>query len=114
MAKSKRIGRPTKTPEPGKKVSLGLKVTADIKNKLDMAARVSGRTQSQEAELRLERSFESGPLMLRRGSYWSPVLITKGSLWVYASDDPLEEQLVELKISPDDLKRFKKAFGGKR
>jgi predicted transcriptional regulator len=54
----KRIGRPTKAPQPGKKVSLGLKVTADIKNRLDAAARASGRTQSQEAERRLEGSFE--------------------------------------------------------
>jgi hypothetical protein len=54
----KRIGRPTKAPQPGKKVSLGLKVTAEIKNRLDAAARASGRTQSQEAERRLEGSFE--------------------------------------------------------
>jgi predicted transcriptional regulator len=39
-------------------VSLGLKVTPEIKQKLDEAARASGRTQSQEAELRLERTFE--------------------------------------------------------
>ncbi|MDH6273536.1 hypothetical protein M2311_003626 [Rhizobium leguminosarum] len=54
----KRIGRPIKEAEPGKRVSLGLKVTAAIKSKLDKAAREVGRTQSQEAEVRLERSFE--------------------------------------------------------
>lgn len=60
-----RTGRPTK-PAPatgGGKVSLGLKVTREIKNKLDNAARVSGRTQSQEAEGRLERSFERQELL---------------------------------------------------
>ncbi|MGO7259023.1 hypothetical protein ACCT32_36365, partial [Rhizobium brockwellii] len=54
----KRIGRPIKEAEPGKRVSLGLKVTAAIKSKLDKAAREVGRTQSQEAEVRLERSFD--------------------------------------------------------
>jgi len=54
----KRMGRPTKAPKSGERVSLGLRVTADIKRKLDAAAVASGRSQSQEAELRLERSFE--------------------------------------------------------
>jgi hypothetical protein len=33
-------------------------VTPDIKRKLDAAAKSSGRSQSQEAELRIEQSFE--------------------------------------------------------
>jgi predicted transcriptional regulator len=58
MAKeAKRIGRPTKVPARGKRVSLGLKVTADIKRRLDAAAQASGRTQSQEAEYRIELSY---------------------------------------------------------
>jgi predicted transcriptional regulator len=56
--KRPRMGRPTKAPLPGERVSLGLRVTAEIKRKLDEAAEKSGRSQSQEAELRLERSFE--------------------------------------------------------
>ena len=48
---------------PGKRVSLGLKVTSDIKKRLDDAARASGRTQSQEAEARLERSFDRQELL---------------------------------------------------
>jgi TraY domain len=59
---SKRIGRPTKPPTEGERVSLGLRVTADVKRKLDEAAAKSGRSQSQEAELRLERSFERDQL----------------------------------------------------
>jgi hypothetical protein len=55
--KVKRIGRPMKAPVSGKRVSLGLKVTADIKRRLDAAARASGRTQSQEAEHRIELSY---------------------------------------------------------
>jgi len=53
----KRTGRPTKRAIPGTRVSLGLKVTPAIKDRLDQSAMASGRTQSQEAELRLERSF---------------------------------------------------------
>jgi hypothetical protein len=58
-----RTGRPTNAPPPGKRVSLGLKVTAEIKQRLDKAARETGRTQSQEAEVRLEQSFRSEDLL---------------------------------------------------
>jgi hypothetical protein len=51
-------GRPRKRqPKPGERVSLGLRVTPHLKAALDDAAAGSGRSQSQEAELRLERSF---------------------------------------------------------
>src|SRR6266404_6500241 len=53
-----RRGRPTKEPEPGKRVSLGLKVTPLLKKRLEFEAAQSGRTQSQEAEARLEQSFD--------------------------------------------------------
>jgi hypothetical protein len=55
--KEKRLGRPPKAPTPGKRVALGLKVTSEIKQRLDEEARKSGRTQSQQAELMIERSF---------------------------------------------------------
>jgi hypothetical protein len=57
------IGRPLKDGVPGKRVSLGLKVTSDLKRQLDRAARSSGRTQSQEAEMRIARSFERQGLL---------------------------------------------------
>ncbi len=58
MAKAaKRIGRPAKTPIKGKRVSLGLKVTAQVKRHIDEAARNSGRTQSQEAEALIEKAL---------------------------------------------------------
>jgi|RhiMetdeSRZDD1v2_1073273.scaffolds.fasta_scaffold1991056_2 hypothetical protein len=57
MGKTRRVGRPTKAPKSGERVPLGLRVTADIKRKLDAAAEKSGRSQSQEAELRIEQSF---------------------------------------------------------
>jgi hypothetical protein len=53
-----RLGRPLKKPKRGARNPLGLRVTAELKNKLDRAAALSGRSQSQEAELRLEHSFQ--------------------------------------------------------
>jgi len=55
--KEKRLGRPPKAATPGKRVSLGLKVTPEIKQRLDEEARKHGRTQSQQAELMIERAF---------------------------------------------------------
>ena len=55
---AKRIGRPTKPPVEGERVPLGLRVTAEAKRKLEEAAIKSGRSISQEAELRIERSFD--------------------------------------------------------
>ena len=53
----KRMGRPTQPPVEGERVSLGFRVTAEVKRKLEAAAVASGRSISQEAELRIERSF---------------------------------------------------------
>ncbi len=50
-------GRPRKAAIEGERNSLGLRVTADVKMKLEDAATDSGRSQSQEAEFRLEQSF---------------------------------------------------------
>jgi hypothetical protein len=44
---------------PGERVPLGLRVTPDLKKSLDAAAGRSGRSQSQEAEFRLEQSFDA-------------------------------------------------------
>jgi hypothetical protein len=53
-----KIGRPTRAPRRGeRRVPLGLSVTADVKRRLDGAAAKHGRSQSQEAERRLEQSF---------------------------------------------------------
>ena len=53
----RRIGRPTKDPVDGERVQLGTRVTAGIKRRLDMASVESGRSLSQETEMRLEQSF---------------------------------------------------------
>lgn len=57
VSAAKRIGRPMNAPpkgKQGKRVSLGLKVTAEMKRQVDAAALLSGRTQSQEAEMLME------------------------------------------------------------
>lgn len=56
-------GRRTQEATPGTKVSLGLTVTADLKARLDEEARSTGRTQSQEAQWRLELSFDRQDLL---------------------------------------------------
>lgn len=63
MPNTRRAGRPTKPPSPGTRASLGLKVTAQTKERIEAAARQSGRTQSQEAEWRLERSLDREDLL---------------------------------------------------
>ena len=57
MRESQRVGRPSKAPRKGVRNSLGLRVTAETKNRLEAATAASGRSQSQEAEFRLEQSF---------------------------------------------------------
>ncbi|RWN28897.1 TraY domain-containing protein [Mesorhizobium sp.] len=57
MENPKRRGRPTKPPVEGERIPLSLRVTAERKRELEAAATLSGRSLSQEAEYRLERSF---------------------------------------------------------
>jgi hypothetical protein len=45
--------------EDGERVMIGCRVSAEIKNRLDEAARKSGRSQAQELELRLQQSFQA-------------------------------------------------------
>jgi len=59
----KRTGRPAKAAPPQARASLGLKVTSELKERLETAAAQSGRTQSQEAERRLEQSFHNESLL---------------------------------------------------
>ena len=52
---TKRRGRPFKAPKAGKRAPLSLLVRAEIKHLVDERAKTSGRTQSQEAEMMIER-----------------------------------------------------------
>ena len=65
---SKRMGRPTKRPKPGTRVPLSMRVTPAVRKKLERAALKRGRSISQEAEIRLEQSFDrEGHLILGYG-----------------------------------------------
>lgn len=84
-ATKKRTGRPPKPPRPGQKSSLGLKVTAEIKRRIDTEAMRQGRTQSQEAEWRLARSFDRQDLLdevltIAYGKQIAALLIVMGSV----------------------------------
>jgi hypothetical protein len=55
---AKRRGRPFKAPKAGKRAPLSLLVRAEIKKLVDERAKASGRTQSQEAEMLIERCLQ--------------------------------------------------------
>jgi predicted transcriptional regulator len=64
MEGTRKFGAPPKRQlAPGERFQLGIRVTAELKRRLDAAAEVTGRSQSQEAELRLERSFQREDLL---------------------------------------------------
>jgi hypothetical protein len=59
VASTRKRGRPRKPATPGERSALGLRVTPQIKEQLDGTARQHGRTQSQEAERRIELTFRA-------------------------------------------------------
>src|SRR5215472_18764726 len=78
-------GRKPHPAQPGTRVSLGLKVTPDVKTRLDETAKNNGRTQSHEAEVRLERSFEDEDaldraMLLAFGADNGPLLFLVGEV----------------------------------
>ena len=54
----KRRGRPFVAATSGERTALSLRVTAETKQKLEAVALETGRSISQEAEIRIEQSFE--------------------------------------------------------
>jgi hypothetical protein len=92
----KRMGRPTKPPTPGERVPLSLRVTAEIRDKLEKAAVEKGRSLSQEAELRIERSFDREELLpeVLTLAYGKPV-----------ADVLIEERPQLVKIDSSHLRR---------
>jgi hypothetical protein len=95
-----------------------------MKRRLEAAAIKKGRSLSQEAELRLERTLDMGRhLIISRGDYWSPIFLAKGELWVPLGDDPRDfpipadepehqEHWVRLRIDDEDLGRLWNALNG--
>jgi hypothetical protein len=63
---SGRPGRPLlRERKNGDRVPLGFRVTLDLKQRLEYASTACGRSQSQEAEIRLERSFHEDEIIAR-------------------------------------------------
>ena len=58
MARKQTKKRPGRPAGPVERVPMSFRVTPDTKSRLEELAKQSGRSISQEAELRLERSFE--------------------------------------------------------
>jgi len=72
-----KLGRPAKF---GERLPLGLRVTPELKKKLNDASNASGRSLSQEAELRLEHSFNTTNVLfealdLAYGRRWTGLLL---------------------------------------
>jgi uncharacterized protein (DUF1778 family) len=83
LLRKKRLGRPTKSPIPGQRIRLGLRVKPELKTALSAAAKASGRSMSQEAELRLENSLKSdSSLMLVQGQRSTPVFYYENKVLV--------------------------------
>jgi hypothetical protein len=81
----RRVGRPIKDPDPGERAPLSLRVRPMIKKKLEEAAELEGRSLSQEAEFRLEHTFDRQSLLgevmrLAFGREWGHFLLYHGIL----------------------------------
>jgi hypothetical protein len=61
--KAKQRGRPTKPAKPGEKATLSLRVTPDLKQRLEAAGALEGRNLSEEAERRLDASFRGADML---------------------------------------------------
>src|SRR5215831_18446747 len=55
--KGRRGGWPKRKPAPGERVPLSFRLTPESKGRIDRAAAASGRSISQEVELRIDLSF---------------------------------------------------------
>ena len=83
-------GRPTVRAKGGKKHTVSLRLTGELKNRLDAASKKNDRSLSQEGELRLEQSFRTDRLLndalaLRYGPRLAGILRTIGEVMDNAS-----------------------------
>jgi hypothetical protein len=89
MDAKRKAQRRKKDAKPAERIMLGLRVTPELKRRLDDAAKHSGRSQSQEAEFRLERAFDRDDLLseamsLAFGRELAGVLIAVGTAMGWA------------------------------
>ncbi len=83
MEKPKKLrGRPTRPPRPGqRRVTLGLRVSADLKRRLEKDAARAGRSLSQEAEFRLELSYDRRELIEMAMEEWRKSEVSEAEKW---------------------------------
>jgi len=78
-------GRPRAPRQPGARSTLSLRITAELFDRLDFAAKEKGRPLSNEAELRLETSFRDHDIVQRTmvlayGDKLAAILLIMGAL----------------------------------
>src|SRR5262245_40802878 len=90
MTTPTKIGRPIKPATDGERIMLGLRVTADLKRKLEAEAKHSGRSLSQETEIRVQKSFDTEEL---------------GDKVVSRVEQAVEKKIEELWLEVEEAKR---------
>jgi hypothetical protein len=65
----RRPGRPIEPARPGERVTLTIRVSPDIKGKLEAEANKAARSLSQEAERRIENSFNAEDMMVQMARF---------------------------------------------
>jgi hypothetical protein len=108
-----RRGRPPKPPQEGERIGIGFRVTPALKRKIEAAAKESGRSQSQEIEFRLERSFEqqemakevakevSREVSDRFDLLWRDVRERVTARWAKPEGDDLEKIIASWRTTPE-------------
>jgi hypothetical protein len=111
----KRMGRPTKPPTPGERVPLSLRVTAEIRERLEKAAVEKGRSLSQEAELRIERSFDREELLpeVLRLAYGKSVadVLVEGRPQLMKLDSSRLRRMIDPDLTASVYHQLKEHFG---
>jgi hypothetical protein len=94
----------------GERAGIGFRVKPELKAKIEEAALFSGRSQSQEIELALERAFMSEGMWLVRGDARARVIYYNGDLLCIFGDEA-KGDIAILSIRSPHLERFLTFFG---
>ncbi len=107
---ARKRGRPALPPEEGKRHPLNVRTTKELREKLDAAIRQSGRSLTQEIELRLERSFrdeegfggkENYALFKMMGGAADVIQARTGKLWMADWDTSVSVRAAWKRLASD-------------
>ena len=105
-----RRGRPKKGQELGERVQLSLRVSPETKKQLDRAISRNGRSLSQEAEYRIERSFLEDRLILHAVAMKNDILQALEVLLLMTGGDNRQAAIENIRqlrgatdVDPEDL-----------